>query len=50
MDDINKKATNETQIEKLEGEINGLKRWLSLFDSSKFVNCSRGGEETNINI
>jgi len=49
MDYINNKAISESQIRKSESEINGLRRWLSLFDSPKFGKCSKCGNEININ-
>lgn len=49
MDYINNKAISESQIIKAEGELNGLNRWLSLYDSPKFGKCSSCGEEININ-
>lgn len=49
MDYINNKAISESQIQKSESELNGLKRWLSIYDSPKFGKCSRCGNEININ-
>ncbi|WMN11708.1 TraR/DksA C4-type zinc finger protein [Marivirga salinae] len=49
MDYINNKAISESQIQKTESELNGLHRWLSLYDSPKFGNCSRCDNEININ-
>jgi DnaK suppressor protein len=49
MDYINNKAISESQIIKAESELNGLNRWLSLYDIAKFGKCSRCGNEININ-
>lgn len=49
MDYINNKAISESQIQKAESELNGLNRWLSIYDSPKFGKCSRCGNEINNN-